>query len=230
MIDWTYASSGGLAFPVAFGDVWSAGRHRAKRHILACGDLEAGHADLLLDRHGLTPDLVYCDPPWNAALATGFRTKAGAARTVDFPAFLTTLMAVVRRAKRDVFLEMGRQHLELLKREIAAAGGTVLRDYAITYFGKNPGWLVHARFGADGAVPRDVTGMDDAATPEVVLWDCARPGDIVLNPSIGRGRTAIAAHRIGARFVGLELSPFRLSCTLKRLADAKCSVKREGTL
>jgi DNA modification methylase len=34
-----------------------------------------------------------------------------------------------------------------------------------------------------------------------------RPGDIVLDPFIGSGTTAVAAKRLGRHFVGIEIKP-----------------------
>jgi len=216
-VDWHYAASGGLAFPVQHGDVWQAGPH-----IIACGDLEAGDFSRLLRMHDVVPDLVYCDPPWNAGNAAAFRTKAGVARKVDFYDFLVTLCTCIAPTTRDVFLEMGKQQLPTLLAISEGMGATCLNTWPITYYRKHPCRLVHLRWNEDRHdLPQlpDFDGMDDDDTPLAALGACMRVDDVVADPCTGRGLTAVTVAKLGGRFVGLELSPFRMSCALHKLAQ-----------
>ena len=47
----------------------------------------------------------------------------------------------------------------------------------------------------------------------------SRPGDVVLDPFLGSGTTAVAAARLGRRFVGVELNPDYLGLARRRLSE-----------
>jgi hypothetical protein len=221
---WHYASSGGLNYPVQPGDVWRAGPH-----VIACGDLEAGDGLRLIDRFGV-PDVVYSDPPWNDGNAGAFRTKAAMPRKVDFTQFLRALLNVVRTARRDVFLEMGLAKTPLLMDLIAQHGGQVMRCWSITYYRRHPCALLHLRWQGESAVVDGLTGMDDDDTPAAALGACLRASDVVMDPCTGRGLTAFTVATAGRTFMGLELSPWRMSCTLTRLATLGYTINLEGQL
>lgn len=226
MAEWHYVSSGGDRYPVKPHEVWRAGPHR-----LACGDLEAGDGERLIKRFGQRPDLVYCDPPWNNGNAAAFRTKAGVPRQVNFTTFLDVLMAVVRLARRDVFLEMGRAGQAHLVERAERCGGQAIRTWPITYYRRHPATLTQLRFNGAGLEPPDLAGLDDDDTPGAVMRSCSRPGDVVMDPCMGRGLTAATAGAAQDRtFIGLELSPWRMSCALSKLAALGYAIEREGTL
>jgi hypothetical protein len=223
-MNWHYASTGGLNYPVQPGEVW-----RADHHVIACGDLEAGDGLRLIDRFG-APDLVYSDPPWNDGNAGAFRSKAGIPRKVNFTEFLDQLLTVVRMARRDVFLEMGIANTPHLMDLAELHGGEVVRRWPITYYRRHPCMLLHLRWQGPAADVDGLAGMDDEDTPGAALKACMRPGDVVMDPCTGRGLTAFTVATAGRTFHGLELSPWRMSCTLTRLAAAGCTIEREGPL
>lgn len=51
-----------------------------------------------------------------------------------------------------------------------------------------------------------------------ILMASSNPGDIVLDPFVGSGTTAVAAKRLGRRYVGIDLSPDYVERTRARLA------------
>jgi site-specific DNA-methyltransferase (adenine-specific) len=55
---------------------------------------------------------------------------------------------------------------------------------------------------------------------ERVLEASSRPGDLVLDPFLGSGTTAVVARRLGRRFLGFELDPDHVRLALKRLSRA----------
>jgi hypothetical protein len=220
-VRWTYDGSGGTRYPVEPGQVWQAGRHR-----LICGDLQTGAAFDLMTR--FKPDLVYTDPPWNAGNAASFRTKAQMPGKVDFPAFLHHLVVAINCVRRYAFIEMGRQNAELLERMIVFSGGTVLARWPITYYRHNPCELFCASWTGQPRPECDLKGLDDDVTPFYALEAVRKPGDLVFDPCTGRGLTARTAEKLGLTFLGLELSPWRMSAALSSLADAGCAVTQEA--
>ncbi|MEO5921979.1 MAG: site-specific DNA-methyltransferase [Pseudolysinimonas sp.] len=63
-----------------------------------------------------------------------------------------------------------------------------------------------------------------ATFPESLAERCIRiasqPGDLVLDPFVGSGTTALAAARLGRRFVGCELNPEYVELARRRLVTA----------
>ena len=222
---WTYGNAGDR-WPVAPGDVWKAGEH-----VLACGDIENGAGEELVRTHGV-PDLVYTDPPWTPALATGFRTKAGVPRQVDFEGLLERLVSVVSScALGPVFIEMGLRWADRLSGMVQAAGGWEVRRWPITYYRTKPAVLLLFSFGWDAPCDRlDFTGLDDEHTPMAALDYYGYEGALVLDPFAGRGLTSEAANNKGCRFLGLELHPRRLAVALAMLAECGLPPIKIGNL
>ena len=98
-------------------------------------------------------------------------------------------------------------------------------------FGKNiSNWI-----GREMAYPTNVIHLatecgnrsHSAAFPvELPSWFIklfTQPGDIVLDPFMGSGSSAIAAQSLDRRFVGVELNPEYVAIAEKRLAEQKTS-------
>lgn len=64
-----------------------------------------------------------------------------------------------------------------------------------------------------------------AMFPTALVREClnltTEPGDIVLDPFIGSGTTAVVAKAMGRRYIGIELEPTYRALALKRLAETK---------
>lgn len=63
-----------------------------------------------------------------------------------------------------------------------------------------------------------------ATFPPALVERCititSKPGDLVLDPFLGSGTTALAAGALGRRFLGVELHPDYLAMSRRRLLDA----------
>ena len=84
--------------------------------------------------------------------------------------------------------------------------------------------------GPNGRRLRDVWQIPTVAVPEAhfatfpaeLVRHClqltSRPGDLVLDPFLGAGTTALVAARLGRRAVGIELNPAYVEMARRRLA------------
>lgn len=188
------------------------------RHWLGLADLEAGAGQEFLAVAGRTAgvDIVYVDPPWGPALASGFRTKAGGKlmRKVDYTKFLDCFLEVIAAAApKVVFCEMGRQWTELLCERAALIIPHLHQHHQqvlpIFYGSNRP---------ADLVIWGDVSGFDlnelnytnDLFTPSLVFAQVAA-GACVFDPCTGLGTTAKAALMHGHQFLGLDLVGYRIN-------------------
>jgi DNA modification methylase/N6-adenosine-specific RNA methylase IME4 len=57
--------------------------------------------------------------------------------------------------------------------------------------------------------------------PEICIAAGSRPGDVILDPFFGAGTTALAAERLGRRWVGVELSPDYAAMAERRIVEAR---------
>ncbi len=54
-------------------------------------------------------------------------------------------------------------------------------------------------------------------------------GDIILDPMIGSGTTAVACHRLKRRFIGMEIDETSYKLTCNRLEDEQMQLRMELT-
>ena len=224
MTNWKYGDAGDR-WPVKVGDIWQAGPH-----MLACGDIEQGAAVELVMKARECPVMTYVDPPYTPALATGFRTKAGVPRKVDFQALMRDIIRAVGITKGPVLMEMGRQYADEVTALVEQDGGIVVSRWDITYFKKNPAVLLQLGFGHREPMGDLFSGMDDELTPTVAIAAGSTPDALVFDPCTGRGGTCRAAHQLSRRFLGLELHPRRLACALDWLHNHGLQPERVGAL
>lgn len=217
---WDYGDAGDR-YKVAPGDTWEVGPHT-----FYCADAETGKAANIA--HEWRPAMAYTDPPWTAGLASGYRTKAAstpegvgiATGKVDFPALMRRMGDALRHVRGDVFVEIGKQQVDIVKATLVGFGGPILHDWRITYYGLKPCHLLHTTFSGVTNLPvaestPSADGMDEPAA--WCIEHGSNPGDLVFDPFVGRGLVALEAHRLGRIALGMELNPRRLAVTIDLL-------------
>ena len=88
---------------------------------------------------------------------------------------------------------------------------------------------VRADFGRRGPIWRYATGGDDFGHPTVFPYALARdhivrlswtnPGDLAIDPTVGRGTTLRAAADLGRRAIGVEINPEYCDLSRRRMAQ-----------
>jgi hypothetical protein len=190
-------------FPLKPGQLWECEHGR-----VMVNDLYAGLPDFMFGA-----DCVFVDPPYNASLENGFRTKAGLARNPEgFGRFLDTLFARIDAiAPRTCFVEIGKQHIKVVEAMLDARFVHV-ETYSSTYYGKHPCFVV--RGGVDQSA-FNYTGLDEQ---EIITQICQRESfATIADLCIGRGAVGLAAYKAGRSFCGVELNPSRLAVLVARI-------------
>lgn len=210
------------------GDVFRCGRHW-----LACGDLERGDAEALIEAAGVEPSVVYCDPPWTEAALSSFRRVAGMDRLVARGGLSRVLARLVDLCASvgDAWVEMGRERLDELRAAVARRGGEHVVSVPIVYgWSPRPAWL--SRFSWGGrerpVVSPPPAGTSSRRAPGLVLAEYRRllgAEFAVVDPCLGLGTTLRAAELLGARCLGLELAPGRLEKAVERAGLSDAAVK-----
>lgn len=72
---------------------------------------------------------------------------------------------------------------------------------------RDPGGFRHSAVYPEALVERIVSG-----------WSA--PGDLVVDPFVGSGTSAVVAERMGRTFYGVDLSPDSVACAVRRREDA----------
>jgi hypothetical protein len=210
MKDWKYGEEG-RAFPVVPESVWRVGQHT-----LVCSDLMK--SDLFARQlTAWPPSLLYCDPPWNQGNVNSFQTKAGLPHAAHSYLDLYTRVISFGRGVRSIpiFIEGGRRQAAKVQ---ALLPGPYRQTWNITYYRRNPCLLHYS--GQNSIAGPYFEGLDDDDTPEQAMRYFDRPSDqVVIDPCAGRGLTARVADRVGWISVTNELSPWRTSVALFRLAQ-----------
>jgi len=215
---WQYGDAGDR-IPVVFCDIWKVGPH-----VFACGDLTLGHSAKLLELApslvGRSVDMVYTDPPWDGGAAQAYRTKAG----YDFESrivFQDLHDGVVQPlGDYDVYVEGGVKHCDEIQQWFRAVGFSVVNAWEVQHRGKFSCWMFHIHRSPDKAIG---VGEPEVQHRELPTWAIERssmPGDLVYDPCMGLGMTALAAAKLGRLTLGLELNPRRLAVAIDRICEA----------
>ena len=82
--------------------------------------------------------------------------------------------------------------------------------------GSRPGWYLVGT-PRNGHDYHGVTGSKDIGGMRAIVRDYSRPGDLICDPFVGSGTTAVAALSEGRRFVGSEQKPEHYEIARRRL-------------
>ena len=63
---------------------------------------------------------------------------------------------------------------------------------------------------------------------ELIVEVTSNPGDLIVDPFMGSGTTAVACQRLGRDFIGFELEPAYIRMARKRLKGGKAKAERRA--
>ena len=107
--------------------------------------------------------------------------------------------------------------------ELAAGGEAKLRGWKRYLADKPPGqkaqniWADIERVGNVSAERTGYPTQKPVGLLERIIAASSDPGDLVLDPFLGSGTTAVAAERAGRRWVGMDVSPDAVRASKRRL-------------
>lgn len=210
---WEYGDAGDR-WPVAIGDIWQLGQH-----FFCCGDLEQSQDYDFLRHIKIMPQMGIVDPPFSAGPATAFRTKAGQPRKVDFSSFILHLFcALVGFPHIAMMADKQQKYYQPFLDQARNLGYIHQSVIQMVYDRSNPCTML--LFSHEADLPDLPEGLDDNALWPLCIEAFSKPGDWLFDPCVGRGSTALIAHGMQRRFLGMELHPRRLAVTLDRMAQA----------
>lgn len=191
---------------------------QGQTHTFVCSDLmDSDLFDSTVRALAVRPTLLYSDPPWNQGNVNSFRTKAqlGKADHTIWELYARVL-GVATTHKVPAFVEGGNREAARVQDLLP---GTVRQQWGITYYRKHPCTLHYS--GSRPLPPtlarRLAQTPDDDDTPVIVMEEL--PPGLVLDPCAGRGLTARTAAARGWSSCTNELSPWRMSVAMYRLAE-----------
>lgn len=192
-------------YPIEEGEIWA---EKASGSKVSVCDITKGLPDYMFDA-----DMIYCDPPWSLGNANSFITKAGKTEHIHaFSDFYACLFSYILNVKaKSCYVEIGKQYRTVFEREMRQIYPSVLM-WEITYYKKNPCFLI--RGGRHACHGVDFDGRDDAETPHIAI--SMEGPESVSDPCTGQGLTAIAAYKLGKRFLGTELNKRRLAVAIDK--------------
>ena len=151
---------------------------------------------------------------------------------MDFHKFMRRLISIAKQTRGPVYIEMGKQNVNILADMIEESGGIVLNIWDVTYYRKHPSKLARAIWG-DFPYNKDIdfSDLDDDDTPyEAIAKEPLKPDAIVFDSCTGRGLTCRAAYSNKKKFMGTELHPRRLAVAIDWLAEQGEQPRRAGTI
>ena len=184
-------------YPIKHGETWID--KNTGSMVEVCDIIDEAPAYLL------DAEVIYCDPPWNLGNLNSFYTKAECNGYKDhFFDFCQPFFKLINRISAPVcYLEIGKQNLSIFHDRLQIIY-PIIQLWPITYYKKNECFLLR---GGHSFQHFHFDGLDDEETPYMALQNevCNTVADLCT----GQGLTAVAAYKLGKRFLGTELNPRR---------------------
>jgi SAM-dependent methyltransferase len=197
-------------------------------------DYEIRHGDLrnTLDDLAGTVDVIVTDPPYPAEFLEEFDALGEVAARLLKPGGL--LVAMVGHAYLPEYLERLGRHLTyrwcaayLLEGPAARVFGRSMATKwkPLLLFDHNEArrFLTQDVFTSarpDKATSRQIDGWTQSETGMLDIVDhLTEPGDLVVDPFLGAGTTALACRQLGRRFVGCDKDPDAVRIARERLDE-----------
>lgn len=179
-------------------------------------------------------DLIYTDPQYHKAMLWSYGWLAELGARVLKPD--GWLLAMGGGLYADRILAAMSAHLDYhytLQVQLTGSAAAVWRPhgqqtpviarfkpiYAFARGRSAPRTVVQTPFAGDGNDKRwHHWGQEEKSTRYVI--DCfSHPGDVVLDPFVGGGTTAVVCQQIGRHFIGIDCDPEAVATARGRLAD-----------
>jgi hypothetical protein len=208
----------GEEYVVGPQQVWKVGNH-----VLGCADLMTYHlADKLVAEH--KPSVVYTDPPWNQAIMNRFRSSAGLPK-VSYSFTDVYVRVALLAAGVDLWAEGSTRDTDDggLVAGVLAEKHTGRAGYREVVYGSSKPYGIYSSTRGEHNVV--TTGMKGWAAVQAVFESYDGP-QTVFDPCCGLGGIPLVAEKVGWSSVSTELSPFRMSSALARLAKATKQIPR----
>lgn len=201
---WRYGDSW-EKYPIKPNEIWEEKNTGSKLQVI---DIFDGLPEFMK-----VCDMLYIDPPWNKGNISSFYSKAGLQPRGNFNDFISILFQHIKSiSPRTCYMEMGKQNIKLVEEKMKECFPAV-QKWEITYYRKNPCFLIR---GSDSPTLEDFTYEDDMKTPLHAIKsekNCETVGDLCS----GRGLIPLSAFKSGKKFMGTELNPRRMACTIEKI-------------
>lgn len=207
-------------WPVKVGEVWGSAPHW-----FLCGDVLEYDIVKLLG----APDMIYVDPPWNSGKYKEFHTFADLVPSRLFGAFLSELVASMKRMCRGpVVMEMGNDWFGALRAMLRQAGAVEWGVGKVTYGSPHRSsnlWC--GTFGGGSRQAIEVPlGLHGVKVFDYIVDTFVSPGMRVFDPCCGNMAFLRRAYKSGAIVSGCELIPAKLAQGLAWFAKRGLEIER----
>lgn len=197
-------------------------------------DYEIRHGDLRTALDDLTGqvDVIITDPPYPAEYLDEYDALSEVAARILKPDGI--LIAMVGHAHLPEHIRRLSLHLSYRWCGAYMLGGAGAQIFGDRFIGRVR-WkplLIYDRHGQRRMLAEDVfssAGREKLAEAQIDGWSqsesgmldivekCSVPGQLVVDPFLGAGTTAVACHKLGRRFVGCDVSADAVLAARKRM-------------
>ena len=194
-------------------NVVCVGAHR----FLCCNVTVAGDVTRLLA--GANVDMIYCDPPWDQGHLNMFCRLAGK-QSVQLETLFECMAKVFNSVcKGHIFVEMGLRNFMQFKKIFEDAGAKSLDVYNI-FYGRQPhrNLLWHGSFGAANKLGDcDLSLLRGREIVEWAMLHGSDVSDVVFDPFVGNGMTAVVAHELERICLGMDINCKKVDQAIRKM-------------